>query len=105
MGLLLLASSSIFNTSSSHFPVALLVLVFWVTNVHFPRTRCRLLSGVLTWLLLRGWPSYMGKLLYLFWVLHNPLFPQPEAMQVDSGPPLVRPPLPAGVEEELRADE
>ena len=103
IGLLLLASSSIFNTSSSHFPVALLVLVFWVTNVHFPRTRCRLLSGVLTWLLLRGWPSYMGKLLYLFWVLHNPLFPQPEAMQVDSGPPLVRPPLPAGVEEELRA--
>ena len=66
IGLLLLASSSIFNTSSSHFPVALLVLVFWVTNVHFPRTRCRLLSGVLTWLLLRGWPSYMGKLLYLF---------------------------------------
>ena len=30
-------------------------------------------------------------------------FPQPEAMQVDSGPPLVRPLLPAGVEEELRA--
>ena len=45
-------------------------------NVHLPRTRCRLLSGVLTWLLMRGWPSYMGKLLCLFWVRHNPLFPQ-----------------------------
>ena len=71
MGLLLLASSR-FSTLPRPFPGRSLGSRLLGYQCHFLRTRCRLLSGVLTWLLLRGWPSYMGNLLYLFWVLHNP---------------------------------
>lgn len=82
-GVLLLVFGSVLWPSWSSTPFGIAGLLAKFLHFHRPRPQCRLLTLLLSFLLVRRWSSRFLQLFFLLWAGANPLFPQ-EAMEVDA---------------------